>query len=98
MSWLSSICKKISKIQPGKVIVNAAKSIAKNLPVVGGLVGGAQGAAEVAASQQAGYNIFTQAADTVGNVNSASKTMKYVFIAIGALVLITVLVLVMRKR
>jgi len=92
MSWLSSICKKISKIQPGKVIVNAAKSIAKNVPVVGGLIGSAQ--QTVAQAQETISNVNQAAKDT----SSTSKTMNFVLIGAGVLIVIIVIVLVMRKR
>lgn len=89
MSWLSQVVKKISKIQPGKILVNAAKNIAGTIPVIGGLFQQAQQTVE-------------QAQQTIGNVNQAaqdtSKTSKYIIWGIVAVVVILILILVLRRK
>lgn len=113
MSWFSHAIKKITKIQPGKVIVNAVAGVAKSLPVIGGLVTTVENAAAKAESAigkgsstlgslwSKVTGAVSNAADTVGNVNQAakdtSKTSNYIIIGVIALVAIA-LIFVMRKR
>lgn len=97
MSWLSSAIKKIKKVQPGKVIVNAAKNILPAIPVVGGIAGGVIAAIEGGKKE---FQEASQGGGIVGNVNQAAQDVsalsKYgLVIAIGVGLL--VLFLVMRK-
>jgi len=98
MSWLSSAIKKLKKVQPGKVIVNAANSAIKAIPVVGGIVGGLQGAVDQAKQNQADARQTVGAGgigQTVQNINAASTSVvdmkKYLLwgaLGIGVILLI----------
>jgi hypothetical protein len=110
MSWLSAAVKKIGKIQPGKLAVSAANTIATTLPVVGGIVGSVEGAVAQAQANRAAAKggtagaggTWAQVTDTLGNANQAAKTVssttKYILIGVGAIVLILIIVMMMRKK
>jgi len=100
MSWLSVLGKKISKIQPGKVLVNAAKSVASSLPVVGTLIGSVQAAQanREAAASAPPIDIAGTVADVRAGAQGISSTTKYVLIGVAIIVVILIVFLMVRKR
>lgn len=114
MSWFSKTLKKLTKIQPGKIITNAVSSVAKNLPVVGGLIGTIEGAVDKTASALQSAKgtsttpglwdqitgIFKGASQTVGNVNQAAKDTSKTsnYIIIGVIAIVAIALIFIMRK
>lgn len=93
--------KKLTKLQPGKLIKKVATGALTNIPIVGGAIAAAVNTAKQTVKEvQAGSqrNLVTEAKDAVGQAQSGISTTKKAAIAAAVGVGLIVLIMLLKKK